>query len=238
MEKVNAKFLSDMSHELRTPLSVIVGMCDIAMHHIDDMVKVEDCLAKISNASDYLTGLLNNLLDIGCMEQGVMVKEELFSIYDMMEDLRLIIEPMAEDRHQICTVSAEALINDDVISSQRCILQVLVNLASNAVKYTPDGGVVKITADKIEEDSGADDMATYRFICQDSGIGMSREFAEHIFEPFARADDVRSASIAGTGLGMSIVKKIVDMMGGNVSVNSVEGLGTTVCVFLRLRKAS
>jgi len=236
MEKSSAKFLSNMSHELRTPLNVIVGMCDIARYHIEDSLKVRECLDKISNASDHLTDLLNDLLDISRMEQGAMpLNEDIFDLADMMEELRFMIEPMAAGKKQTCIISADGLRNSSVIGSQRHVMQILINLATNAVKYTPEGGVIKIRADEIYDPETG--KYTYRFTCQDSGIGMTREFAERIFEPFVRADDVRVGRVTGTGLGMSIVKEIVDAMGGTIYVDSIKDVGTNICVFLEMRPA-
>lgn len=237
MEKDSAKFLSNMSHELRTPLNVIVGMCDIARYHIEDSLKVRECLEKISNASDLLTELLNDLLDISRMEQGAMpLNEGVFDLSDTMEELRLMIEPMAVAKNQTCIISADGLRNRSVIGSQRHIMQILINLATNAVKYTPDGGVIKIRADEIYDPPTG--RYTYRFTCQDSGIGMTREFAERIFEPFVRDDDVRVGRVTGTGLGMSIVKEIIDAMGGTIYVDSIKDVGTNVCVFIEMKPAA
>ena len=223
------KFLSNMSHELRTPLNVIVGMCDIARHHIDDVDKVRECLEKISKAGDRLIELVDNALDITRIAQGrELIKEKDMCVDDFAEEVRTLLEPLAEKESIVLDVSAKDVYNRKVIADYGHLLQVVINLATNAIKYTMQGGFVKVRIK--ERNNNNPEIATYEFMVKDSGIGMEQEFIEHIFEPFVRADDTRVNQIKGAGLGMSIVKNIVDMFGGTIKIKSRPGVGTTIRV--------
>lgn len=223
------KFLSNMSHELRTPLNVIVGMCDIARHHIDDIDKVKECLEKISKAGDRLIELVDNALDITRIEQGrELIKEQDMCVDDFAEEVRALLEPLAVQKSIVFDVSAKDVYNRKVIADYGHLLQVVVNLATNAIKYTMQGGFVKVRIK--ERGNNNPELATYEFMCKDNGIGMEPEFLEHIFEPFIRAEDSRVNQINGAGLGMSIVRNIVDMFGGTINIKSRPGVGTTVRV--------
>ena len=223
------KFLSNMSHELRTPLNVIVGMCDIARHHIDDIDKVKECLEKISKAGDRLIELVDNALDITRIEQGrELIKEQDMCVDDFAEEVRALLQPLAVQKSIVFDVSAKDVYNRKVIADYGHLLQVVVNLATNAIKYTMQGGFVKVRIK--ERGNNHPELATYEFMCKDNGIGMEPEFLEHIFEPFIRAEDSRVNQINGAGLGMSIVRNIVDMFGGTINIKSRPGVGTTVRV--------
>lgn len=235
--KAKTEFLSNMSHEIRTPLNVIIGMCDIARNHIDDREKVEECLYKISVAGDHITELVNNVLDITRIEQGrALIKERAFDIGELTGELKDMLEPLAAGKSIIFRISDKDVVNRHIIGDYSHIMQVMINLATNAIKYTPQGGFTEIRI--IEQENGRPDIVTYSFICQDNGIGMSEEFLEKIFEPFTRGDDTRINQISGSGLGMSIVKNIVDALSGRINIKSVEGTGTTVTVDLDFKSAT
>lgn len=231
-EKANmakTEFLSNMSHEIRTPLNVIVGMCDIARKHIDDREKVESCLHKISVAGDHITELVNKVLDITRIEQGqTLIKERAFNVEELTDELKDMLEPLASNKSIIFRLSDKEVVNRYIVGDYSHIVQVMINLANNAIKYTSPGGFIEIKISEKENDDP--DMITYSFVCQDNGIGMSEEFLERIFEPFMRGDDIRVSKITGSGLGMSIVKKIVDALNGRIHIKSAEGVGTTVNV--------
>lgn len=219
--------LSNMSHEMRTPLNVIIGMCDIARRHIDDQEKVEECLLKISVAGERLTQLVNNILDMSKIEQGKLkIAEDDFNIDSMMEELDTLLSPLAAEKRIVLSISSKDVVNKNVIGDYGHILQVMINLASNSIKYTPQGGFVKVWVEEIE--NSYRDKVSYRFICQDNGIGMSEEFQKHVFEAFSRAEDKRIQKIGGAGLGMSIVKEIMDALGGSIHIDSTLDMGTTV----------
>lgn len=231
------RFLSNMSHEIRTPLNVMIGMCDIARYHIDDKEKVLECLQKINVAGDHLTKLIDNILDISKIEQGkLLVAEDAFSVDALVEELETLLEPLASDKSIIFSISAKDVVNKQVLGDYSHIMQVIINLATNAIKYTPQGGFVKLWAE--EKDNPSADLVTYRFVCQDNGIGMSEDFLAHVFEPFSRADDIRVSQTAGAGLGMSITREIIDALGGQIHIESMKDVGTTVSVELDLKPAS
>lgn len=229
--KAKTEFLSNMSHEIRTPLNVIIGMCDIARNHIDDKDKVEECLYKISVAGDHITELVNNVLDITRIEQGrALIKERAFDISELTGELKDMLEPLASGKSIIFRISDKDVVNRHIIGDYSHIMQVMINLATNAIKYTPQGGFTEVRI--IEKENLRPDTVTYSFICQDNGMGMSEDFLKRIFEPFTRGDDTRINQISGSGLGMSIVKNIVDALNGRINIKSVEGTGTTVTVEL------
>lgn len=223
------EFLFNMSHEVRTPLNVIIGMCDIARLHADDSKRVEECLKKISTAGDHLISLVDSICDITRIEWGEeseIIKEREFCTEDFIEEIRIMLEPMAVKKSIILDISAKDVINRYVIGDYSHVMQVMINLATNAIKYTPDGGFVRINIEEINNSDPG--LVTYRFICSDNGIGMSQEFIKRIYEPFVRADDIRVSQIKGSGIGMAIVKGIVDVLDGTIRINSSEGIGTTV----------
>ena len=227
--KAKTEFLSRMSHEIRTPLNVIIGMCDIARHHIDEKERVDDCLKKISVAGDHLMDLVDNVLDITRIEQGrTPVQRQAFDADALAREIKEYLEPLAAAKSIIFEVSTKEVVNKKVVGDYTHIMQVLVNLITNAIKYTPQGGFVKVRIE--EQNNSHPGRVTYRFSCQDNGIGMSEEFLQHIFEPFVRSPDLRVSRIDGAGLGMSIVKRIVDMLEGTIDIESSEGEGTTVTV--------
>lgn len=228
-----SEFLSRMSHEIRTPMNVIIGMLQIARGNVNDSEKVEASLAKIGNASDHLLGLINDVLDISKIENGKMtLASEPFRLSCLLTQVVTAIRMQCEQRDQEFTVdipsNAEAVFVGDTVR----LKQLLINLLANSVKYTPRGGHVCF-----KTLVGAGAVMGYRqvkFVISDDGIGMSEEFKEHIFEPFAMEGRSREQ---GTGLGMPIVKNIVTMMAGDVSVESSIGQGTTFTVSFNLRIA-
>lgn len=239
-EKANrakTEFLSNMSHEIRTPLNVIIGMCDIARNHIDDKEKVESCLHKISVAGDHITELVNNVLDITRIEQGkALIKEKAFNIEELTCELKSMLEPLAAEKSIVFRISDKEVLNRNIIGDYSHIVQVMINLGSNAIKYTPQGGFAEIKV--VEKENEDPETVTYSFLCQDNGIGMSEEFLERIFEPFTRGDDSRVNKVSGSGLGMSIVKKIVEALNGRIQIKSAHGAGTAVTVDFDFKSAS
>ena len=229
--KAKTEFLSSMSHEIRTPLNVIVGMCDIARNHIDDKEKVESCRYKISKAGDHITQLVNKVLDITKIEQGkTLIKEKEFNIEELTKEIKNMLEPLAAQKNIIFRISDKEVVNRQIIGDYSHIMQIMINLGTNAIKYTPQGGFAEIKITELKNESV--DTVTYNFVCQDNGMGMSEEFLERIFEPFVRGDDTRVNNISGSGLGMAIVKKIVEAMNGRITIKSTEGMGTKVTVDL------
>ncbi len=229
-------FLSRMSHDIRTPLNGIIGMTAIAETHLEDRVRVKDCLDKISLSSKHLMELLNEILDMSKIEAGKMdLSEEAFNLSALVDTLLNITKQSVEAKHHELKVNVCNLEHEWVIGDSLRIQQVFMNLLSNAVKYTPEGGRISLTIS--EKAARRPQIGCYEFIFEDNGIGMSPEFAECIFDPFSRAKDTRVNKIQGTGLGMSITKTIVDMMDGNIKVESELGVGSrfTVTIYLKIR---
>lgn len=229
-------FLSSMSHEMRTPMNGIIGMTAIASANIDDRDKVDDCLQKISGASSQLLNLINEVLDMNKIESGkIDLVEEEFNLSDLIENLLVVNEPFINDHKHKLITSVSNIEHEDVIGDSLQIQKVFNNLLSNAVKYTPSGGLIRITI--TEKPSDTDTIGCYEFIFEDNGIGMSPEFIETIFEPFARASQSLVRTTQGTGLGMPISRNIVRMLGGDIQIESKEGVGSkfTVSMYLKLQ---
>ncbi len=232
-----SNFLANMSHDIRTPMNGIIGMTAIAGAHLDDKERVADCLSKIMVASKHLLGLLNEVLDMGKIESGkIELQDEEFSLPDLLDDLISIAKPQIEAKHHEFFVSVREIKHERVIGDSQRIQQVFLNLLSNAVKYTPEGGKVQLGLS--EKPFHRKNMGCYEIVFEDNGIGMSQEFLEHLFEPFARADDSRVSKIQGTGLGMTITRNIVQLMNGRIDVKSEPDKGTkfTVTFFLKLQE--
>ncbi len=233
-----SSFLANMSHDIRTPMNGIIGMTAIAGTHLDDRDRVADCLSKIMVASKHLLGLLNEVLDMGKIESGkIELQNEEFSLPNLVDDLISIAKPQIEAKHHEFFVSVRGIEHENVIGDSQRIQQVFLNLLSNAIKYTPEGGKVQMTLS--EKPFHRKDLGCYEIVFEDNGIGMRREFLEHLFEPFSRAEDGRVAKIQGTGLGMTITRNIVQLMNGRIDVKSEPDKGTkfTVTIFLKLQES-
>lgn len=236
MNREKTDFVSSISHEIRTPLNVMIGMCDIARHHIDERERVLDCLKKINLAGIRLTELIDDIIDIRKIEQGrIQMNLGEFNVDNLMIELKTLLESLAEDKGIVLQVFSNDVINKKVIGDYGHIMQVMINLATNSIRYNLPGGYVKLWSEEVSNTS--DDVVTLRFICKDNGIGMSKEFISHIFEPFARASDTRVDKVSGIGLGMAIVKELVDVMKGSINIESEENVGTTVTVELNMKIA-
>ena len=232
----NAKsdFLSRMSHDIRTPLNAIIGMSNIATKNINDTSRLKDCLQKIDTASKHLLDLVNEVLDMSRIESGrVTIQTEEINLDEMINNIYTIVENLAEQRKHTLVFEASELKNPLVSGDPSRIQQVLMNLLSNAVKYTPSGGRIGFTVkEHIEEGS----ISTYTFIIEDNGVGMTPEFIAELYEPFSRVDDSRTSKIEGTGLGMAIVKNLINLMNGNILVESKVGSGSKFIVTIPLKR--
>lgn len=233
--KAKSDFLSSMSHDIRTPMNGIIGMTAIAATHIDDPERVTDCLKKITEASSHLLALINDVLDMNKIESGrIELREDEFDLPALIDGLLSMTRPqLIEHRHSL-EVHIEDIVHEKVIGDSRRLQQVLVNLMSNAIKYTPDGGRIQLSL--CERPARPSGVACFEFVFEDNGYGMTEEFLQHIFEPFSRANDKKTASIQGTGLGLAITRNIVRMMGGDIRVESRYGLGSRFTVELYLRQ--
>ncbi len=235
--EAKGRFLSNMSHDIRTPMNAIVGMTAIAEAHLDDGEKVRECLEKITLSGKHLLSLINDVLDVSKIESGKLsLREEPFNFARMASDIVELVRPQASEKGLKLDVHLELLKNEKVIGDSLRIRQIFLNILSNAVKYTPEGGKIQIRVN--QEKSKLKGYESYVFCCSDNGPGMSREFVERLFEPFERAQDFTTGKIPGTGLGMAITKNLVDLMNGEIQVDSrlSEGSAFTVTLPLRLQE--
>ena len=234
--RAKTNFLSNMSHDIRTPMNGIIGMTTIAAAHIDDKVRVQDSLQKISLASKHLLSLINEVLDMSKIESGkVQLMEEEFNLSDLIDNLITMTSTQIEEHHHSLTVNISDVEHEAVVGDSLRIQKVFTNLLGNAVKFTPDGGKLRITVS--EKPCNQAKVGCYEFVFEDNGIGMSEAFLDKVFEPFAREADGRISNIQGTGLGMPISRNIVRMMGGDIRVQSKLGVGSrfTVTMYLKLQ---
>ena len=235
--RAKTEFLSNMSHDIRTPMNAIVGLTAIAGANIESQDRVVECLGKITKSSRHLLGLINEVLDMARIESGRMsLAEEDFSLPELVDNLLTLAKPAIDEHHHQLEVHVEHIEHEAVCGDSLRIQQVFVNLMSNAVKYTPDGGNITLTIK--EKPNGFSELGCYEFSIEDNGIGMTPEFQKIMFEPFSRADDHRTTKVQGTGLGMAIARNIVNLMNGDIQVESAPNKGTkiTVTVYLKLQE--
>lgn len=227
-------FLSNMSHDIRTPMNAIIGFATIAASHMDRADQVRDCLQKILSSSNHLLGLINDILDMSRIESGkLQIHNQECNIPELMHNLVNIIQPQVKAKQLEMFIDTFEVANEDVIADPLKLNQIFINLMGNAVKYTPAGGTVSFRI--MQHTTFKHGWGEYVFIVKDNGIGMSREFVEHIFEPFERESTATRSGIQGAGLGMAITKSIIDMIGGEITVESEIGKGSTFTVKLPLQ---
>lgn len=223
-------FLSRMSHEIRTPMNAIIGMSAIAFNYLDDKKRTADCLSKITFSSKHLLMLLNDVLDMSKIENGKLnIRQELFDLKNLVTSLADINYGLATAKGLSFEIVISGFKDELLLGDSMRVNQILLNLLSNAIKFTPKGGSVKL---EIRMLRSASDKIWLRFIVKDSGIGMKKEFLEHLYEPFEQADNGIARKYGGTGLGMAITKNLVAIMDGTIEVESQEGAGTTFMVDL------
>lgn len=227
--KAKSTFLSNMSHDIRTPMNAIIGFTALAISHIDRKEQVAEYLKKIMTSGNHLLSLINDVLDMSRIESGkIHLEEQPCSLPDILHGLRNIIQGDIHAKQLKLSMDAVDIQNEEICCDRLRLNQVLLNLLSNAVKYTNAGGMVSMKV--IEKSDAPAGYANYEFHVKDTGIGMSEEFISHIFEPFERERNSTISGIQGTGLGMAITKKIVDMMGGSIEIKSKQGVGTECIV--------
>ena len=234
--KAKTDFLSSMSHDIRTPMNGIIGMTAIAASHLDDKERVKDSLEKITKASRHLLSLINEVLDMNKIESGkVQLAEDEFNLSDLIENLINMTSSQITEHNHTLNVNVSGVQHENVIGDSLRIQKIFTNLMGNAVKFTPDGGRIRLTIS--ERPSRQEKVGCYEFVFEDNGIGMSEEFMDHIFEPFTRAEDGSERRTQGTGLGMTISRNIARMMGGDIKVESTLGVGSifTVTIYLKLQ---
>lgn len=224
------EFLQRMSHDIRTPINGIIGMLAVAERYPDDLKKQDECREKISKASHLLLELINEVLDMGKLESGEVVLEESpFNLKELSNEVLTVIEKLAEERDIEVIRENFSVTHWDVVGSPGHVKRLMMNILGNAVKYNKDHGKIILS---LREEEGEEGRAVYTFTCEDTGIGMSREYQKRIFEPFTREDESVKTAYNGTGLGMPIAKKLTETMGGSISFTSEKGKGTTFTITL------
>ena len=234
--RAKTTFLNNMSHDIRTPMNAIIGFTGLAASHLDDSETVRNYLAKIRQSSEHLLALINDVLDMSRIESGKMtLNENEENLSDIMHNIKDIIQADVKAKSQDLFIDSIDVKNENVICDKLRLNQILLNVISNAIKYTPQYGNISVT---VTQTSATSNFGTYEFRVKDNGMGMSQEFLGTVFEPFTRVRSSTVSGIQGTGLGMAIVKNIVEMMGGTIKITSAEDAGTDVVITLQFRICS
>ena len=223
-------FLRRMSHDIRTPLNGIVGMIHIAQKHSNDVAKLQECRQKVLQSTDYLQKLINNVLDISKLESGsLMLEYKSFDLVELLSNNMTVVAMSAYENGVRFEggVEANTIRHRYLIGSPVHLSRVLMNLASNAIKYNHFHGTVNVHCEELSDDGN---MAVFQFVCSDTGLGMSEEFQKHAFDVFAQEGKQSTTTFSGSGLGLSIVKDIIELMGGMIELESKENVGSTFTV--------
>ena len=227
--EAKTEFLQRMSHDIRTPINGICGLVNMADHYADNMEKQKEYRTKVKEASNLLLELVNDVLDMSKLESGEIVLEEVpFNLSKIFREVFVVIEQIAAEQNIRIVWEKKEITHRDLIGSPGYVKRVMMNILSNALKYNRENGYIYISC--IEIPSKQPEMTTMEFICRDTGIGMTEEFQKHIFEPFAQEHAGSRTKFAGTGLGMPISKKLIEKMGGTITFESKEGVGTTFVI--------
>ena len=227
--EAKTEFLQRMSHDIRTPINGICGLVNMADHYADDMEKQTEYRTKVKEASNLLLELVNDVLDMSKLESGEIVLEEIpFNLSKISREVFVVIEQMAAEQNIQIKWEKKEITHRDLIGSPGYVKRVMMNILSNAMKYNRENGHIYISC--IEIPSGQPETTTMEFVCRDTGIGMAEEFQKHIFEPFAQEHAGSRTRFSGTGLGMPISKKLIEKMGGTITFESAEGIGTTFVI--------
>jgi len=225
--KAKSTFLFNMSHDIRTPMNAIIGFTDIAKRNVNNPEKVSEYLEKVAISSENLLNLVNDVLDMSRIESGkvdINLREK--NIMEFIKELETMVVPSAEEHKINLKVVTRNILDDNVLADDVRLNETMVNVISNAIKYTKAGGNVIVTIEQLPDEK--EGCATLKFIVKDTGIGMSQEFLGHIYDTFSRENSSTVSGVQGTGLGMSIVKRLVDLMEGTINITSQKDVGTTV----------
>ncbi len=229
--EAKTRFLFNMSHDIRTPINAIIGFADLLEKHLDDKKRVLDYISKIKHSSSFLLSLINYVLEMARIESGkATLKTETGDLKNLVNTLNDVFEPSIEEKklQYTCNLKVE---NPYVHCDKTKLREILLNVISNSIKYTPEGG--SVTVDITEEGYDAEKKVSfYRFTIEDTGIGMSKKYLPHIFEEFSREHTSTESKVIGTGLGLPIVKSLVDLMGGTIEVSSEVAVGTKTIIIL------
>ena len=226
--KGKSYFLFNMSHDIRTPLNAIIGYSELAKNHLDEKEVLDDYIYKIQTCGRQLLGLIGDVLDMAKIESGNLeISEKPCLCQDLMSDIMISVNESAKKKGLEFEASGNAC-HSTILCDKVKVQKILLNILSNAVKYTPKGGKISLSVqEKIREDEGLSD---FTFVVKDNGIGISKEFLPYIFNSFSRERNATISGVSGTGLGMTITKRLVDAMGGKIEVESQQNMGTTVTV--------
>lgn len=224
------RFLFNMSHDIRTPMNAIIGYAGLLAAHLDERDRALDYLGKIRSSSDFLLSLINYVLEMARIESGkAALKLEPSDINELAASLKAVFDPLADEKHitTTCTIDIQ---HPYVRSDQTKVREIILNIISNAIKYTPEGGRVDFTMTELPGETPG--TVRYKAVVQDDGIGMSAEYLPHLFEEFSREHTSTESRVIGTGLGLPIVKSLVQLMGGTIDVESTVGKGSTFTVVI------
>ncbi len=232
--RAKSSFLFNMSHDIRTPMNAITGFTTMAKKHLDDKEKIEDYLNKIETAGNQLLALINQVLEMSRIESGkIVLSEQKADVLERAAISRTIYSEQAEANGIRFTVTTKNIQHTRVITDADRMKQITTNIIGNALKYTPEGGSIDYCIE--EKDCSTPGYGNYVFTVSDTGIGMSPEFLSHIFDEFSRENTSTVSKIQGTGLGMSIVKQLTDLLGGTIDIQSEKGVGTTISVSIPMK---
>ncbi len=227
--EAKTEFLQRMSHDIRTPINGICGMIDVAEHYADDMEKQTECRAKIKETSHLLLELVNEVLDMSKLESDEVVLEEIsFNLSNISKEVFVVIEQIAAEQNIRVVWEKKEVTHWNLIGSPGYVKRIMMNILSNAVKYNKENGYIYISCQEFTSEQ--DGRVTIEFICRDTGIGMTKDFQKHLFEPFAQEHTGSRTKFSGTGLGMPITKKLIEKMGGTITFESKKGEGTTFVI--------
>ena len=226
--KTKSAFLSHMSHDIRTPMNGIIGMTSIALKNSEDRERVFDCLKKIDSSSKHLVSLINDILDMGRIESGRMViNHEPLDMQEVINSCAFIAESLLSDRKVDFVRGFGVFKHPVLLGDELHLRQILINILGNAIKFTPDGGKIYFQVKEISSEYG---KTVYHFEIEDTGIGMKPDFLKRIWDSFTQENSGSCSGEKGTGLGMAITKKLVDLMGGVIKVESELGVGSKFVV--------
>ena len=234
--EAKTRFLFNMSHDIRTPMNAIIGFAQLLKDHADDKDKVNEYTSKISASGSVLLSIINQVLEMARIESGeAELNEEVGNLRELTESIKAVFEPEISRKKLSCDYLVK--VTEEFVSyDETKVREILLNIIGNSVKYTPDGGNISVRVEQISK--GDQGSASYRFTVADTGIGMSEEYLPHIFEEFTRERTSTETRVEGTGLGLPIVKSLVDMMGGSIDVQSKVGVGTTTTIVLTFAVAT
>lgn len=233
--EAKTRFLFNMSHDIRTPMNAIIGFSNFLKQHVDDREKTLEYIDKIQTSSSFLLSLINDVLEMARIESGkAMLKMESGCLSDLVNSLNAVFEPSIRTKNLKYSCNLNVT-HEYLICDKTKLREIILNILGNAIKYTPDGG--QVTVDITEENLAREGYARYRFVVKDTGIGMSEEYLPHIFEEFTRERTSTESKVFGAGLGLPIVKALIDLMGGTVEIESKVGKGSTFIVTLPFQLA-